>query len=242
MDKVYRRLSSTPVPLCFELQIEEIVFPDLNSEEYVDCIVTFNRTGQFENYSVPHDVVPGPSKENSDEEAGDEVKESVSGSRYSAAHFENEKLYMFSTLYSSKNAYLPKRGEIGVFLKKVGADKYTRAGKITLELNKFGTGKTLELNALFSHKSIDHNIDISKAMMKFCLTAMSREQATEIQARSANNKDQPKKDQLKEETETIASDDSEEVPDYAGERAKSVINEEDEDAEEGTSLFCYIIC
>ena len=89
-----------------------------------------------------------------------------------------------------------------------------------MELNKFGSGKTLELNVLFSHKSIDHNIDISEAMMKFNLTAMSREQATEIQARSANNKDQPKKDQLKEETETIASDDSEEVPDRAGERAK----------------------
>lgn len=241
MDKVYRRLSSTPVPLCFELQVEKIEFPDLDSEEYVDCIVTLNRTGQFENYSLPHNVVPLESAEKNSDDEGDEGKEPVSGKR-SAAHFENEKLYMFSTLYSSKNTYLPKRGEIGVFLKKVGAEKYTRAGKITLELNKFGTGKTLELNALFSHKSIDHNIDISKAMMKFSLTAMSREQATELQTKAALNNSHPKEDT---ETDAVSDDGSDDMPADAGGRARSVINEEDEEDADGgepSSVFCYVMC
>ena len=59
MDKVYRRLSSTPMALCFELMLEEIVFPDLNNTEFENCIVTFNRNGQFENYSAPHLVIEG---------------------------------------------------------------------------------------------------------------------------------------------------------------------------------------
>lgn len=230
MDKVYRRLSSTPMALCFELMLEEIVFPDLNNTEFENCIVTFNRTGQFENYSAPHLVIEG----------APEGSTAADSPNPSMVNFENEKLYMFSTLYLSKGAYLAKRGEIGVFLKKREATKYTRAGKITLELNKFGTGKTLELTALFSHKSIDHNIDISKAMMKFSITAMSKEQADQLRSqvpKLLNNQ--------KEETETIASDESEDVPEFAGGQAKSVINEDEEMEEESqgsSNVFCYVIC
>ena len=158
MDKVFRRLSMTSVNLCFELQIKGVVFPNLPKGEFEEVIVTFNRSGQFENYSTAHGLVQ--TIENND--SGVVVSKDVS-------NFEGEKLYMFSTLYSDRGQYHTKYGEIGVFLRRVGAEKYIRAGKIKLELNKFGTGKTIELNALFSHKSLDHNIDVCKAMMEFSL-------------------------------------------------------------------------
>ena len=230
MDKVYRRISSTPVALCFELKIEDIVFPNLESEIFEDCLVTFNRTGQFENYTAPYPVVKG----------APEGRIKVESPNPAMVNFEGERLFIDSTLYMSKGEYLPKPAEIGVFLKKKGTEKYTRGGKIKLELNKFGSGKKMELNALFSHKSAGQNIEISKAVLKFSLTAMSKEQADKIKTEVPKPLENPQ-----EETETIASDESEIVPDLSeGREARSVINEDDdsEASRENSNIFCYIIC
>lgn len=223
MDKVFRRFSTTSVPLCFECQVNGLVFPDLPEQEFEEAIVTFNRSGQFENYSTAHKLAHSTDNDGS----GDEMSQVVS-------NFEGEKLYMFSTLYSERGKYHTKYGEIGVFLRRVGAEKYTRAGKIKLELNKFGTGKTLELNALFSHKSLDHNIDISKAMMKFSLTAMTREQANEIRETTV-----PRDTVPDVETETNPSEVSEELESNVGDKARSVVNE---DGTTGSPVFCYVFC
>ena len=77
-------------------------------------------------------------------------------------------------------------------------------------------------------------------MMKFSITAMSKEQADQLRSqvpKLLNNQ--------KEETETIASDESEDVPEFAGGQAKSVINEDEEMEEESqgsSNVFCYVIC
>ena len=237
------------------------MFPGLDATEFEDCIVTFNRTGQFENYSVPHNVAKGGKAEG--------------GSKNAVVHFGDEKLTMHATLYSSKGTYLSKRADVGVFLKKNGAERYTRAGKITLELNKFGSGKSLELNALFSHKSVDHNIDVHKATMKFALQALTRtqvadgekedgegvvagvlglpqEEGEEEEGGGGGRQDKPGKGPMKGpasgmdvlcvDTDTEASDYSaEEPPMQALNKAMSVVNEGDEDLV-GSSVYCYIFC
>ena len=228
MEKVYRRLSASAVPLCFELQVDGLIFPNLPNDEFEDCIVTFNRSGQFENYSLPHPL--------SYEKVSDDDTSEVQ----IVAKFDSEKLYMFSTLYSEKGTYHTKYAEIGVFLKRKGAELYTRAGKIKLELNRFGTGKTLELNALFSHKSLDHNIEIEKAMMKFSLTAMSREEAAEV--RGSTTVPLSTKE-LVAETETCPSETSDpSVDTFPGEQARTVVHEGGgEDVYQGR-VFCYVFC
>ena len=108
MDKVFRKLSTKAVPLCFELQINGVIFPNLDAEEFQEVIITFNRSGQFENYSNAHGLVPHIEKEEHEGE----------GQFQMVSNFQGEKLHMFSTLYSEKGQYHTKYGEIGVFLRE----------------------------------------------------------------------------------------------------------------------------